>query len=733
MDIAALGYQIDSSQAALAAKDLKAMALASIEAEKGAQALKSRVDALGAAKFFTSGDLAKASQGLQRFNQSAASASVGATSIGRASTAAAKGGNDLAHSMTNVSFQVQDFAVQLASGQSAMMAFAQQFPQLTGALGFAGKAGLYGALIGTAAAVGVTLYQAFGSATTNAKSLDDVVGDLDKSFAALSEYMRVSTMDTAALRDEFGLFAGEVRGFNEYMQGIAIAESLEKSDEVIAKLRAGLDEVSVAYQNVKMAQAALNEAETGGFATDEQILTARDALALYQDELSTLSGNLGLSADQAMQLRDGLNSVASANSLGQQSTEAAKVLKFIEGIYGNSTKLPAPLRATYTELVNIASKAAKANEEIDKLPGALGSAVTAANKLAGEVGNIAGAAARSQTAIENMTNALRTAAGLAVFGPDTVPQVPSGLGNFGLNPLGQGLAPGTSPRPPRRPTLQNDPNWGWLDKEKGGGGGGGKSAAEELAEDMEKRFETLQKGLASEYVLKMQEYAKDGEAMKWALNNKKISQAQYNDEMEQLRIATWGAEWELTSLKYQQDQEALQSALDNKLLTEEEYYRKRKELAWANLLSEDNRSDLAKDLENTSQYFGQLYSMTGSSLDGLLKLQRGFSAAMALINAWQGYTSVLADPTVSFWMKFAAAGKVLAAGLGAVNAIKGGGGGSGGATGATSATSTATASQPDRVTRVELIGDDFLTALVRERLGPLLYEYTKDGGRIMVA
>ena len=117
MDIAALGYEIDSSQARSAAKDLKSMALASIDAERAARDLKSRVDQLGAARFFTGNELSRASQGLQNFQ--------------RASNSVTVGSNNFANSLTNVSFQVQDFAVQVASGQSALLVFAQQFPQLT--------------------------------------------------------------------------------------------------------------------------------------------------------------------------------------------------------------------------------------------------------------------------------------------------------------------------------------------------------------------------------------------------------------------------------------------------------------------------------------------------------------------------------------------------------------------------------------------------------------------------
>lgn len=680
MDIAALGYQIDSSQAVGAAKNLDAMNAAAARAEVGAKRI------------------ASASSG----------ATGGVSSMTGAMSAAAGGSNRLANSMTNVSFQVQDFAVQVASGQSALTAFAQQFPQLTGALGFGGKAGLYGALIGTAAAVGVALYQALNDTGAAATAFKDQMEALEGQVSSFRDAAELAALPLDKLYEKFGSASPVLQ---QALSDLAGIEKVKAYDAINATAQSMVALVGYAGQWNAEAN-RINQSFLGFTVNSEQ---ARVAAYNFNTELQRMASAQDPveKLKSAINLRDQLDKATGGYSKmnAEQRTMREGLSKVIVQLEMMGVRVDGSADAMEKFRVNSAA----AQGPISGLVGLTNSLADAAWRAAG------GMAAYAQGQVD--------AASASVFGPDTVASVPSGLGNFGVNPLGQGLAPGRSPRPGTRPTLQNDPNWGWTDKEKGGGGGGGKSAAEELADDMEKRFEALQKGLASEYALKMQEYAKDGEAMKWALNNKKISQEQYNDEMELLRIATWGAEWELTSLKYQQDQEALQSALDQKLLTEEEYHRKRKELAWANLLSEENRSDLAQDLDNTSQYFGQLYSMTGSSLDGLLKLQRGFSAAMAVVNAWQGYTTVLADPTVPFWMKFAAAGKVLAAGLGAVNAIKGGGG-SGGATGTTSATSSARA-EPERVTRVELQGEDWLVSLA-ETMMTQIYEGTKNG-RVIVA
>ena len=137
-------------------------------------------------------------------------------------------------------------------------------------------------------------------------------------------------------------------------------------------------------------------------------------------------------------------------------------------------------------------------------------------------------------------------------------------------------------------------------------------------------------------------------------------------------------------------------------------------------------------LASADKLFGELYSLSGSSFDGLLKMQKAFGAASALVNTYTAASQVLADPELPFFAKFAAVAKTVAAGIGLVNAIKGGGtgGGSGSASATTSAT-TATRSEPDRVTRVELMGEDWLVALA-ETMMTQIYDASKNG-RVIVA
>lgn len=100
------------------------------------------------------------------------------------------------------------------------------------------------------------------------------------------------------------------------------------------------------------------------------------------------------------------------------------------------------------------------------------------------------------------------------------------------------------------------------------------------------------------------------------------------------------------------------------------------------------KGSLGDQLGSWGNYFQNLASLTQSGNDKVFKIAKAFSSASALVNAWTAYTEVLKDPSFVGrpWERVAAAGQVLAAGLGAVNSIKGvsaggGGGSSGGGSG----------------------------------------------------
>jgi len=92
-------------------------------------------------------------------------------------------------------------------------------------------------------------------------------------------------------------------------------------------------------------------------------------------------------------------------------------------------------------------------------------------------------------------------------------------------------------------------------------------------------------------------------------------------------------------------------------------------------------------------FFGQLANVFEQGSERMLKIAKIFGAAQALINAWGAFAKVLNDPTLLWWQRIPAALGVLAAGLGAVNAIKGVGKGGSGATSTAAAGASTNAGQ----------------------------------------
>lgn len=96
-------------------------------------------------------------------------------------------------------YQVNDFIVQVASGQNALVAFGQQGSQLAGIFGTGGA--VVGALIAGATAIGNIIYQSY-KATNDLRTFEEVTGELTSSIDALAESQEV--LDPEELAEKYG-------------------------------------------------------------------------------------------------------------------------------------------------------------------------------------------------------------------------------------------------------------------------------------------------------------------------------------------------------------------------------------------------------------------------------------------------------------------------------------------------------------------------------------------------
>ena len=216
-----------------------------------------------------------------------------------------------------------------------------------------------------------------------------------------------------------------------------------------------------------------------------------------------------------------------------------------------------------------------------------------------------------------------------------------------------------------------------------GGGGGGKVT------DYTPQLEALRNYFKTREEILIEEYAKEREMLRAALHAGQIAD---QEEFQELSLAS--------AARYQERMAALE------------------------------REKNQQRLQNTASVFGALAQVASSAGEGMAKAAAIFGGIEAVINAYVAASQALADPTkVTPAQKFAGYASVLAAGLGAVKAIKaagakvgGGGGGGGAASGARSA--------PPQVSRnvaIQLTGGDMYSRDQVIRLINGINEAVEDG------
>jgi len=102
-------------------------------------------------------------------------------------------------------YQVNDFIVQIASGQNALVAFGQQGSQLAGIFGTGGA--VIGAVIAAVAALGNLAYQAY-KAKEGIKTLEEALSDLESATSALKDSQ--ANLDYEDVVSQYGSMSDEI-------------------------------------------------------------------------------------------------------------------------------------------------------------------------------------------------------------------------------------------------------------------------------------------------------------------------------------------------------------------------------------------------------------------------------------------------------------------------------------------------------------------------------------------
>lgn len=244
--------------------------------------------------------------------------------------------------VTNVSYQLQDFIVQVSSGQSALLAFSQQAPQLLS--GF----GALGAVLGIAAAATSVLYNAFGSTNEATKNLES-------STKALNAVIQTSKTGVTELSDSY----------------IQLATGVETATASQAQLEAGIAgaENTIASMNAKLKETADISYLMSGSITgaNDSLQKGQTNTSSYTGFLSSLADQFGVTKQQAEELIPLLASVAEKPT---QDNVLALTARMGELSSATESKVTPAFRNFRAELLNAIATQDTAKKSLDILKAA---------------------------------------------------------------------------------------------------------------------------------------------------------------------------------------------------------------------------------------------------------------------------------------------------------------------------------------------------------------------------
>lgn len=221
---------------------------------------------------------------------------------------AAKTGGGLRGNIQNLSFQVQDFAVQVANGTAASTALGQQLPQLLG--GF----GALGAVIGAVVAVGVPLAAAFLGAGDAAKELADSIDKLEKAQAAYDAAAKDSAATAADLAGKFGAATAQAQDLFDRIARLQYLDAVDAVGAAITKLSANFGDLQ-GYLNVI-------DSEIAQFGSSSPVTLENVTAQIKED--------FGLTVDQAREFVRLLSDAQAAQSIQDKAARLNEIAIYLD-------------------------------------------------------------------------------------------------------------------------------------------------------------------------------------------------------------------------------------------------------------------------------------------------------------------------------------------------------------------------------------------------------------------
>lgn len=233
----------------------------------------------------------------------------------------------------NASFQIQDFAVQVANGTSASTALAQQLPQLLGSFG------ALGAVMGAVVAVGVPLVSMLINADDGATEYSEALKQLNEAQNAVSQSLEIATAPLDELVEKYGQAAIRVRE--------------------LALLQLQL--------NVAAAQSTLGQ-KVSELADSTEKYTSVSSIFASQTEraLDAIQEDFGLTGDAAFEFIQRLKDIQTETDNGLQIEKFRDLVAWLDAAGLSIEKLPPEMAKAAAALVDVNIKAAELEATIDK-------------------------------------------------------------------------------------------------------------------------------------------------------------------------------------------------------------------------------------------------------------------------------------------------------------------------------------------------------------------------------
>lgn len=242
--------------------------------------------------------------------------------------------------LQNVGYQVQDMAVQIAGGTSAVRAMSQQLPQLLS--GF----GLMGVALGTAVAVFAPFLKGLFDSEDAAKKLKDGLKDLEGATRDLVEAAILAATPMEQLRQQYGKNA-------EAVNALYRAQLEVKRQNFFSAQANAATGVSATIAQVETLTERINELKAG--------ISDPNAQIGAQIELETHLGNLqrqfGLTVEEANALVDAMARWRTAEGPQEIFDAAMAVQEALEASKDEAGKIPEALKGFHASVVEIATSA----------------------------------------------------------------------------------------------------------------------------------------------------------------------------------------------------------------------------------------------------------------------------------------------------------------------------------------------------------------------------------------